>query len=313
MDRLWAMEVFVRVVEAGSFSRAAASLDLANATVTTCINNLERHLGATLIQRNTRSLRLTDEGIEFLPQCQSILKAVTLAESSIKTHIEQMSGLIRVELPVSIGHALICPVLNEFAHRHPKISVAATLTNQPHNLIERAIDVAIRMDRVEDADLIARPIYEARYVVCGTLELVKHAAAHPIGLDPRLCLGLLEEGSPNPVKWRLNKNDESVIINPSGPLNFNSSDALIKAALNGVGLVNVLDIFANRYFVSGELIEAYADWTTSTKVFYAVTSKMRVTSTKIRAFIDFLLEALNSQRRPNVNNVIEVRSLQKRT
>lgn len=313
MDRLWAMEIFVRVAESGNFSRAATSLDLANATVTACIRNLERHLGVTLFQRNTRHLRLTNEGAEFLPQCHSILQSVALAEASVKTQIEQMDGIIRVEVPISIGHALICPALSEFAKRYPKTTVAITLTNQPHSLIERAIDVAIRMDRVEDANLVAKPIYEARYVVCGTPELVKQCAVDPSELNPHRCLGLLIEGRTNQVDWRLAKEDQSVIVRPSGSLNFNSSDALVTAALNGVGLICVLDVFANRHLVAGELVEAYGGWTTSTKVFYAVTSKMRVPSIKIRVFIDFLLETLAAQRRPNVHKAVEVRSLQNRT
>ena len=312
MDRLWAMEVFVRVVESGSFSRAATSLDLANATVTACIRNLERHLGVTLIQRNTRHLRLTDEGAEFLPQCHAILQSVAHAEARVKSHIEQMDGLVRVEVPISIGHALICPALSEFAQRHPTTSVAITLTNQPHSLVERAIDVAIRMDRVEDADLVAKPIYEARYVVCGAPGLVRTCPADPASLDPRQCLGLLTEGRTQPVDWRFAKDGREIVVQPSGALSFNSSDALVTAALHGVGLVNVLDIFTNRHLVSGELVEAYADWTTSTKVFYAVTSKTRTPSLRIRVFIDFLLETLDAQRRPNLHKAVAVRSLQSR-
>lgn len=306
MDRLWAMEVLIRVVECGSFSRAAASLDLANATVTACVRNLEKHLGVTLIERNTRYLRLTDEGTIFVAQCHGILQSVERAEAGIRTQIGQMRGLLRVEVPISIGHALICPVLSEFAQRHPETSVAVTLTNQPHNLIERAIDIAIRMDRVEDGDLIAKPIYEARYVVCGIPALVKRAAAHPGELNPRLCLGLLHEGEQNAADWTLTKGKQRAVIRPQGPLHFNSSDGLVTAALKGAGIIHVLDIFANRHIADGELAEAYADWTTGTKAFYAVTSKSRIASARIRVFIDFLLETLAAQRRPSAIKPVKV-------
>jgi LysR family transcriptional regulator for bpeEF and oprC len=312
MDRFWAMQVFVRVIEAGSFSRAATSLGLANASVTTCINNLERHLGVTLIQRSTRHLRLTEEGAQYLSQCHAILRAVDEAESGVKSHIEQMSGLIRVEVPMSIGRAMICPALSEFARRHPDTSVAVTLTNQPHNMIERAIDVAIRMDSVEDADLVARPIYEARYVVCGTPAMAARAARAPAQLDPALCLGLLTERRIKQVDWSLSKGGKDVVVSPAGPLHFNSSDALVNAARNGDGLICVLDIFVNRYLAANELVALYPDWTTGTKTFYAVTTKTRMTSTKVRTFIAFLQETLGLQRLPDAARAIQVQSLHKR-
>lgn len=309
MDRFWAMQVFVRVTEAGSFSRAASSLGVANASVTACINNLERHLGVTLIQRNTRHLRLTEEGLEYLPQCHAILKAVGDAEASVKTHVEQMSGMIRVEVPVSIGRAMICPALSEFSKRNPRTSVAVTLTNQPHNIIERAIDVAIRMDSVEDADLVARPIYEAHYVICGSPQVAARTAAHPAELDPSLCLGLLTEGRLNQVDWKLSRDGQTLAITPAGPLHFNSSDALVSAANRGDGLICVLDIFVNRHLASGELVELYPDWATGMKTFYAVTTKARVATTKVRTFIEFLQETLGLQGRPDVTRVIQVQSL----
>ena len=312
MDRLWAMEVFVRVVESRSFSGAAASLDVANATVTACIRNLEQHLGITLIQRTTRHLRLTSEGEEFLAHAQEILQRVAEAETSIKAMTDQMNGLIRVEVPIGIGHALICPALTHFARCYPQTSVAITLTNQPHSMIEQAIDVAIRMDRVEDADLVARLIYEARYVICGTAEIVSRCTPDPGDLDARLCLGLLAENRSRPVDWSLSNNVHTATVCPAGPLSFNSSDALIQASLDGVGLICVLDVFANRFLASGELVEAYADWTTWTKAFYAVTPKRRAPSLKVSTFINFLLKTLDSQRRLDLHAPVKVGASQDR-
>lgn len=131
MDRLWAMEVFVRVVESRSFSGAAASLDVANATVTACICNLERYLGITLIQRTTRNLRLTNEGEEFLAHSREILQRVVVAETSIKALTDQMNGLIRVEVPIGIGHALICPALTQFARCYPQPQLQSPLQTNP--------------------------------------------------------------------------------------------------------------------------------------------------------------------------------------
>ena len=312
MDRLWAMEVFVRVAECGSFSRAAEALDLANATVTTCIRNLERHLGVTLIHRDTRRLHLTEDGTLFLVRAREVLEKVELAESEVQTRLGELRGPLHIETPISIGHALLCPTLPKFAERHPGISTIVTLTNQPHHLIERAIDVAIRMDRVEDAELVARPIYEASYALCCAPAVAAKLPVHPGELDPRLCFGILPEERRQSNPWQLERDGETVVVRPDGPLHFNSSDGVLQAACQGAGVAHVLDVFANRHIKSGELVQVYGDWTTTTKTFYAVVAKPRASSTKVRAFIDFLTEVLDSERRPSLNRPVLVRAIGKR-
>ena len=306
------MEVFVRVAECGSFSRAAESLDLANATVTTCVRNLERHLDVTLINRDTRRLRLTEEGQMYLPRARELLQAVAQTEEQVRTRVGELRGWLHVETPISLGHALLCPALPIFAQRYPEISTAITLTNQPHHMIERAIDVAIRMDHVEDADLVARPIYESRYVICCSPEVARTLPPHPGELDPHRCIGILPEERRHPNPWTLKKDDETVEVRPAGPVHFNSSDAVLIAAESGTGAACVLDIFANRRLDSGALVQVYPDWTTTVKTFYLVTAKARAGSAKVRAFTDFLFEVLDSERRPSSRHAVSVKALGKR-
>lgn len=306
VDRLWAMQVFSRVIETGSFSRAAASLDLANSTVTACVQNLEDHLGAALIDRNTRFLSLTAAGVRFLADSEQILQAVERAEAGVHEAVGEMRGAIRIEMPIAIGQALICPALNAFAALHPAISVQVTLTNQPRSLIESGSDLAIRMGTVEEADLVARPIYQARYVVCATPQRARGLPDHPARLDRQACLGLLNENRSTQVEWLMSRGGETVTIAPAGRLSFNSSEALIGAALGGAGLVHVLDVFANRHIASRALAEVYTDWTKEPKACYAVTTKARAGSQKIRALVDFLLETLDAQRRPEAWESISV-------
>lgn len=318
MDRLWAMTVFVRVAEAGSFSRAAESLDLANATVTACIRNLEQHLEVTLIHRDTRRLHLTEEGELYLQRAREILGRIEETETEVRSSLGELRGPLVIEAPISIGHALLCPALPSFAARHPAISTAVTLSNQPHNLIEKAIDVAIRMDRVEDAELVARPIYEARYVLCCAAALATNLPEHPGALDPRLCLGLLPEERRTPAPWLLERategagEREQLAIAPRGALMFNSSDALLHAARQGAGLIHVLDLFANRLLAAGELVQVYADWTTQAKTFYSVSTKARAGSAKVRAFNEFLGELIDAERRPSAARSVAVKALGKR-
>lgn len=306
------MEVFVRVAECGSFSRAAESLDLANATVTTCVRNLERHLNVTLINRDTRRLRLTEEGLAYLHRARELLEAVARTEEEIRTQVGELRGRLHIETPISLGHALLCPSLPEFARRYPDISAAVTLTNQPHHMIERAIDVAIRMDHVEDADLVARPICESHYVICCAPNVLASLPADPGELDRRRCIGILPEERRFANPWMLHNGEDTVEVRPEGPLHFNSSDALLMAAAAGVGVACVLDVFANRYLADGALVQAYPEWETALKTFYVVMPKSRVGSAKVKAFTDFLFEVFNAQRRPSARQAVGVKALGKR-
>jgi LysR family transcriptional regulator for bpeEF and oprC len=306
------MEVFVRVAECGSFSRAAESLDLANATVTTCVRNLERHLDVTLINRDTRRLRLTEEGQSFLVRARELLEAVARTEEEIRSQVGELRGRLYVETPISMGHALLCPALPEFAQRYPEISTGLILSNQPHHIIERGIDIAIRMDHVEDADLVARPIYESRYVLCCAPAVAGSLPAHPGDLDRRRCIGILPEERRFANPWLLKKDDEEMELTPEGPLHFNSSDALLMATCQGVGVTCVLDVFVNRHLADGSLVQVYPEWTTAVKTFYVVMAKSRVGSAKVKAFTDFLFEVFDAQRRPSARSVVGVKALGKR-
>ncbi len=312
IDKLWAMEVFVRVAECGSFSRAAESLDLANATVTTCVRNLEKELNVTLIHRDTRRLRLTEEGQVYLPRARELLQSIAQTEDEVRSRRGEPRGWLHVETPISLGHALLCPALPEFARRYPDISASVTLTNQPHHMIERATDVAIRMDHVEDADLVARPIYESPYILCCAPGLASQLPDHPGQLDPRLCLGILPEERHHPGPWLLQNDAERLEIRPQGPLHFNSSDAVLTATEGGVGVACTLDIFANRRLNAGTLVRVYAEWQLPKKTFYLVTPKTRANSVKVRAFTEFLFEVLDSERRPSALTPIAVKALGQR-
>jgi LysR family transcriptional regulator for bpeEF and oprC len=311
-DRLWAMEVFVRVAECGSFSRAAESLNLANATVTICIRNLERHLDTTLLSRDTRRLRLTEEGELYLQRAREVLQTISRTEDDVRSQAGALRGRLHVEMPISLGHALLCPALPAFARDYPDIVTSVTLTNQPHNMIERAIDVAIRIDGVEDAELVARPIYETEYVICATPAIAANLPEHPAELDPRLCLGLLAHEGRYANPWQLSRNDEQLSIQPAGPVQFNSSDAVVIGAESGIGLSCVLDVFCNRLIESGKLQRLYPDWTLPVRTFYAVTGKERANSAKVRAFTDFLYGVLDSTRRPRRSRPVAVKALRAR-
>jgi LysR family transcriptional regulator for bpeEF and oprC len=294
MDLLWAMQVYVKVVEAASFSGAARQLDLANASVTSCIRNLESHLGVTLLQRTTRHLHVTDEGAAYYDRCKAILGQVEEAESSARGAREGLRGTLRIEAPFAIGHSVLAPVLVDFAARNPELRIVTTLTNQVDNLVERGIDLAIRMDEVEGGDLVAKPIYEGDYVVCASPAFLKKAGApaSPQELKAALCLGLTGHSSTTARPWSFRRGAEEYRLWPEGNLSFNATDALMRAATLGAGLVYVLDILVRDFINRGELVQVLPEWQTAKRTFYLVYPKSRFIAPKVKAFAEFISSAL---------------------
>jgi LysR family transcriptional regulator for bpeEF and oprC len=306
------MEVFVRVAECGSFSRAADSMGLANGTVTTCVRNLERHLGVTLINRDTRRLRLTEEGATYLRHAREVLAAVTRSEEETRLQVGKLRGRVNVEATFSVAHDLLCPRLPEFARRFPDITVTLTLTNRPHNMIERAIDVAIRVGQVEDSDLVAKPLCESSFVLCCTPEFAKTLPAHPRDLDPRRCIGILPEEQYHPDRWKLSKEGETVEVLPDGPLHFNTAVDALAVAQAGAGIARVLDVHAAPRIADGSVVQVYAGWRMQSKTLYVVMPKSRVGSAKVRAFSEFLFEIVGTAPRPSSVRTVGVRPLGRR-
>ncbi len=308
MDKLWAMQVFTRVVECGNFSRAAESLDIANATVTASVRNLETFLGTSLLSRNTRTLRLTDAGEKYFKQCVELLQRVESMESEVREEKSTIQGMLKIEAPAAFARTLICPKLAEFLQQHPGLSVAVRQTDHPEGLIESGTDVAIRFDSVDDADLVARPLYQAHYVACITPSLLEQIGPleHPSQLPADLCLGLFRRERYRPASWEFRRGDEQVEIEPEGKFHFNGTDALIEEALHDRGLIYVLDVFVNKLISDGKLVELFSDWRTRGRDFYTVTPLARFVEPRTRSFIEFMMQTLDEQRRPSPQTQIRL-------
>ena len=156
MDRLQSMDVFRWVVDLGSFSRAADRLDLSRAAVTAHVAALENRLGIRLLNRTTRKLALTDDGAAYLDHVRRVLADVEETEGVLTAGRSLPRGVLRIDLPVSIGRQFVVPALPRFAAQYPDLKVIAILEDRRTDLIETGIDAAVRMGPLEDSSLVAR-------------------------------------------------------------------------------------------------------------------------------------------------------------
>ena len=259
MDRVQAMQVFLRVVESGSFVRAAETLGLPPSSVTSLIKRLERHLQTRLLNRSTRSLSLTPEGERYFSRCREILELIEDTESSLR-HDERPQGRLRVDVPGGIAHALILPQLGQFRRQYPDIYLAIGVNDRQVDLIQEGVDCVIRTGSLNDSALVARRLGNLRWITCAAPsyledtgmpevlgDLQRHRAVHYFSSTTR-------RGS------ELHFVDEGVNIDVPipGTVAVNETALYIKLGLAGLGLIQLPEILVADHLQSGDLVEVLA-------------------------------------------------------
>src|SRR6478672_4353539 len=181
MDKFAAMKTFVHIIEAGSLTNAANSLDTSLPTVVRTLAALERQLGVSFLKRTTRRIHLTDEGAQYLERCRDILAATQEAEDILVARRTEPVGKLSVTASVLFGRRYLGPILNDFLLRYPKVSADVLFVDRVVNLIEEGMDVAIRIAHLRDSSIVAIPVGHVRRVVCAS---EKYLRAHGVPLTP---------------------------------------------------------------------------------------------------------------------------------
>src|SRR5215510_8161298 len=185
MDKLGAMKTFVRIVETGSLTAAAAALDTSLPTVVRTLAALERELGVSLLKRTTRRLHLTDEGSQYLERCRDILAATQEAEDILVARRTEPVGKLSVTASVLFGRRYLAPILSDFLRRNPKVNADVLFVDRVVNLIEEGIDVAVRIAHLTDSSLVAIPVGRVRRVVCASEKYLRRHGVPQLPQDVR--------------------------------------------------------------------------------------------------------------------------------
>lgn len=279
------MEIFARVVTAGSMSAAGREMGLSPAVVSKRIRRLEERLGARLMQRTTRQIALTEEGQGFYERLVGILASIEEAEAFVSRRNTKPRGTLRVSAPTSFGRMHIAPHLGRFMETNPDLTVNLTLSDEFVDLVGDGYDLAIRIAELENSSLIARRLADARRVLCASPDyLDRHGIPRSISdLENHNCLFATHQDI-----WRLEGPDGSIQARVSGNIQTNSSEVVTEAALAGLGisLRSTWDI--GQHLQNGALRMILPDYCTSQRVgIYAVYPSRRFLPIKVRAFIDF--------------------------
>jgi DNA-binding transcriptional LysR family regulator len=287
--------IFVKVVEHGSFISAARALRLPKTSVSRKVQELETRLGAQLLHRTTRKLGLTEAGTVYYEHTQHIAQRLDEAESAVGQLQGGPRGWLRFTAPYSVGITWIAPLLSEFHARHPDLRVESVLTNESVDLIDKGIDVGLRVGNLPDSNLIARRLAIFRtQIYASPLYIARYGEpTHPDELQRHRALAMHKSRNNGNYVWELSDGERSVDYRVDPILVANDPGALIGALIGGEGLMLASDVTVKPYAEQGYVQRILAGWTGPELDFNAVFPRGRVQSPKVRAFVDFLVERLN--------------------
>ena len=291
MARLDMMEAFARVAETGSFSEAARRLKSSKSAVSRQVSALETALGTRLLHRTTRALTLTETGQRYYESVARILTEIEEADSAVKQLQASPRGTLRIAAPVSFSLLHLADTLPLFLAQCPEIEMDVVMNDRYVDLIEEGFDLAIRLGRLSESSLVARKLAPMRSAVCASPDyLAQHGTPEvPDALAAHQCL----------CYSNLNRSEEWRFIRPggrpwrveiNGRLRINNGDLLRRAALDGLGIVNLPTFLIGPDLNAGRLVSLLEHYIPQDRGIYAVYAHARHLAPKIRAFVDFLSE-----------------------
>jgi LysR family transcriptional regulator for bpeEF and oprC len=294
MDKLRAMEVFVRVVETGGVTRAADSLGVPKATATTLIQRLEAELGVKLLNRTTRRVSVTADGAAYYGRCVSILDEVREAEESLTRQNAVPRGRLRVDMPTLIARSVFVPALPRFFDRYPDIELALACNERRADLIEEGIDCALWSGEIEESSLVARRVGFLYFATCAAPSyLAAHGwPQHPGDLAQHRCINHFSPSTGKLSDWVFSKNGTRMQTSLRGHVALEDENSYVAAAEAGLGIAQVPAFILKEAMERGTLDLVLGDWFPEPAPLYIVYPQNRHLSAKVRAWVDWASELL---------------------
>jgi DNA-binding transcriptional LysR family regulator len=290
VDRLTSMTVFAKVAAIRSFSGAARELGISQATASKHVQTLEEWLGARLLHRTTRRVALTDAGENFFNQCSRILEDMEAARNSAKPEAP-VRGSMRITAPIAFGSTRLGPIVVDFLHQHPELSLSVELTDRSVDLIEEGYDLAIRTRPTDAAGLVAWPLAPLNYVVCAAPSyLARHGVpGTPAELGRHHCI----TNSQDPGRvWRFSGPTGETEVPIHSRLQANNAMLRCDAARAGAGVLLCAEHLVASDIAKGSLLQLLPDYAPAHENLHAVSPSHRATSPKVRSLVNHLATQL---------------------
>ncbi|WP_263913643.1 LysR family transcriptional regulator [Achromobacter sp. 79A6] len=293
MDQLTAIRGFARVVEAGSFTRAADSLDMPNATLSKMVQDLETHLGVRLLQRTTRRVTVTPEGRDYYEKTLRIVRDLEDIDSAFNAVPGRPKGHLRIDVGGSTARDVLIPALPDFLARYPDIRIDLGVSDRAVDLISNNVDCVVRGGPLDDSSLVARHLGTAALITCATPGYLKQfgTPAYPDELkNGHKLVSYLSPQNGRAVPFRFEREGEKQELKVDRHVGVNESNAHLAAALAGLGIVQTFTYAARPALDSGALVEILKPWRPQPYPFHVVYPHNRHVTQRLRVFIDWLME-----------------------
>ncbi len=293
MDRFDAMQAFARVVEAGSFTRAAGSLHMSKTSVTQLVQQLEARLRVKLLNRTTRKVKVTADGAAYYERVLRVLADVDDAETSLSSASTSPRGRLRVDVPSPLARMILIPALPTFYARCPDIQLDMGVSDRMVDIIGESVDCVVRGGELADLSLIARHVGDLQLGVYAAPDYLKLAGtpAHPRELEDthHRIVGYRWARTGKPVPYAMHSGEESVHVQGRHALSVDDGNAYLAAGLAGLGILWLPDYMARPHRASGELVPLFTDWKLDPMPLYIAFPPNRHVSAKLRVFIEWVV------------------------
>jgi LysR family transcriptional regulator, regulator for bpeEF and oprC len=292
LDRVHAMRVFTRVVDSNSFTRAAESLGMPRASVSTTVQQLEALVGVQLLARTTRRLNLTVDGAAYYERCSQILADIDELESGFHAGEERLRGRLRVEMPDTVATSIVVPALPEFHARYPQIELSIGISSRNVDLVGDGVDCSVQLGELPDSGLIARRLGVLEQVTCASpAYLEKNGIPATVDeLAEHVAVNCVSEKTGRNADFDFDVNGEAVNMRMRGFVQVTDEHAYLACGLEGLGLIQPLRIAAQPYLRSGQLQEVLPEWKSPPMKVSVAFLKSRQATPRVSAFVEWLAD-----------------------
>jgi LysR family transcriptional regulator, regulator for bpeEF and oprC len=296
MDRIVQMRAFARVVETGSFTKAADSMDLPKASLTRLVQALEARLRVQLLTRTTRKVTVTQDGAAYYERTMALLSELEAIDQGMLHDQSKPRGRLRVDVTTLTGSRVLIPALGDFHERYPDIQIALGVSDRAIDLLVDNVDFVLRVGAVQDAGLVARRVGQIQFCTCASpAYLEKHGTPEtPEDLDrePHQAVGYFSSRTGRVFPFVFHRGDERLEVEGRRRLDVNDSNAYVAAGLAGLGVVQLAKYAVQEQLTSGELVPLFPEWHHNAVPVYLVYSPNRYVSARMRVFIEWVAETL---------------------